>query len=87
MSEEEEQRLEAAVAACVTKQLNVLFWRGVRWFGIPLGGMGVALTVFYAQLSYHVEDHHERTLIEISADVKHIKADLESVKKSLSEGA
>ena len=84
MSEEEKRRLEKAIAASVEGQLNRLFWKGFRWGGLPMAGMVIALVVFYARLSYHVSDNHERILIGIASDVSHLKADLESVKKSLS---
>ena len=83
MSEEDERKLEEAIRDCVGKELSSLFWKLTKWLGIPTMMMAVALTVFYARLSYHVEDHHERLLIQISADVKHMKVDLDAVKKKL----
>jgi hypothetical protein len=83
MSDDEEQRLEEAIQECVERELTVLFWKGVKLLGIPTIAFAVSLVIFYARLTYHVEDHHERILIEMSADVKHLKVDMAQVKKGM----
>lgn len=85
MNEEEEQ-LEVAVLECVDSQLNKLFWKALRFCGIPMAGMVISMVIFYAQLSYHVEDHHEKILIEMSVDLKHLKGDIAELKNELGGG-
>jgi hypothetical protein len=85
MNEEEEQ-MEEAVLECVDSQLNKLFWKALRFCGIPMAGMVISMVIFYAQLSYHVEDHHEKILIEMSVDLKHLKDDITEFRKTLGDG-
>ena len=80
MNEEEEQ-MEEAVLECVDSQLNKLFWKALRFCGIPMAGMVISMVIFYAQLSYHVE-----ILIEMSVDLKHLKDDIAEFRKTLGDG-
>ena len=91
MNDEERKNLESLILNCVQSQLNLIFWRLAKWLGTPMALLAVTMTVFYARLSEHVGDQHERLLIEVATNVKHmigdiglLRGDLDDVKKNLS---
>ena len=87
MSEAERDHMESIIDDRMQVLLSALFWRLIRWIGIP-GFIGVvAVAGGWATLTGHLKDGHpgkmNESLIRIETRQESIKEDVSEVKKKL----